>query len=110
MTTPTQSAYQAEDLARRNSLSLLNRTPPYGSLASELLGLDKEDTTQQLLARAEKSLLNVKELTETLSNYNSCVSSLPSSSSGENSETENSPKLKGLKKEKEGKHQTKQKN
>ena len=66
---PTWPLYEAEDLARRNSLSLLNRTPPPNSLAADLLGVPNTK------AKHLSTLSAVRDLAETLSDFNSCISS-----------------------------------
>ena len=81
------------DLARRHSLSLLNRTPPPGSLSAELLSipgpLTKKASTNQV------TLAAVKDIMESLSDFNSCRS-YPSSS--DSSDLEKKPSVKGSKK------------
>ena len=80
LASPAWPVYEAEDLARRHSLSLLNRTPPKGSLAEDLLGLPKY-RNRNLSSLSD----NIKDLAETLSDFNSCLSSSPSEASdGEN--------------------------
>lgn len=68
-------------LVRRHSISLIDRSPPNNSLAADILGM------QSSLARApSKTLLSsITNLTETLSEFNSCAESFgeSSSSSGE---------------------------
>ena len=88
LASPIWPGFTTEDLARRHSLSLIDRTPPPGSLASELLDLPKPT------ARNKSSLASIKDLAETLSEFNSCVSST------EGSEIENLPVCKSPKKRK----------
>ena len=69
---------------RRNSLSLLERSPCPKSLAAELLG-----TMPRLTMRTSKSILkNIADITETLSDFNSCAESLGESSSSSSDESE----------------------
>ena len=84
---PTWPAYEAEDLARRHSLSLLNRTPTSGSLAAELLGPNVSHASITHLS----TISNVREIMESLSDFNSCLSA---SSSSEGSEKENAADFK----------------
>ena len=76
---PTWPIYQAEDLARRHSLSLLNRTPPPNSLAADLLGVPTTKATNL------NTLSEVRSISETLSDFNSCISS--DGSEADNKET-----------------------
>ena len=63
-------------VARRHSLSLLNRTPPNGSLAAEIMST--QSTRPEVLKT--KSILNeLKGLSEQLSDFGSCISSSDSS-------------------------------
>ena len=55
-----------DQVVRRHSISLDNRTPPKGSVAAELLSTPRPD-----LSRAK---LLVSELKESLSDFGSCVS------------------------------------
>ena len=66
--TPFWPTLEGADLARRHSLSLLDRTPPPGSLSAELLGTSKNAT------RRSSVLSDIKDITETLSDFNSCLS------------------------------------
>ena len=63
LASPSWPVYDTEELCRRNSLSLINRTPPPGSLAAELLG------------PGSKIMSSLTELRESLSDFNSCISS-----------------------------------
>ena len=73
MASPQWPTFEREELARRHSLSLLDRTPHKGSLADELLEpIVKQPKTQELMD-------NLRKLTETLSDFNSCISSSESS-------------------------------
>ena len=65
---PTWPSCNVRDLARRHSLSLLDRTPPRNSLAEELLNFDK------LRANTSNLMTNIKGITESLSDFNSCLS------------------------------------
>ena len=76
LSSPAWPVHEAEDLARRHSLSLLNRTPPQGSLAADLLGLPEFRNTN-LSSLSD----NIKDLAETLSDFNSCISTSPSEAS-----------------------------
>ena len=67
-----------ENLARRHSLSLLNRTPPKGSLAADLLGSGPRINLQ----KTNKMMEELKSMSYRLSDFGSCVSS--SASSDEN--------------------------
>ena len=58
-------------LLRRHSLSLVNRTPPKESLAAEILGTL---TPRPDLLRAKAILNEVKDMTDRLSDFGSCVS------------------------------------
>ena len=80
------------DLARRHSLSLLDRSPDSKSLAAELLNF-----SQSVTMRAGKSIFkDIDDISEALSDFNSCNESIaePSSSSSDESDaqdhTENS--------------------
>ena len=48
-------------------MSLQNRTPPQGSLSAELLGSDLQQVTRSIMS-------NLKDVTGSLSEFNSCVS------------------------------------
>ena len=85
---PPFSNYGAHDLARRHSLSLLNRTPPPGSLADDLLQLP----VPRPLSTHHGLLNNIKDLAESLSDFNSCRSL--SSSDDTDLETSSSSKKK----------------
>ena len=80
LASPTWPTFNAEDLARRNSLSLLNRTPPRGSLAAELLG----PHTSPVSASNHSALSNIRDIMESLSDFNSCLSSTTDDSENEN--------------------------
>ena len=98
LSSPTWPSFDREDLARRHSLSLLNRTPPPNSLAEELLG-------SNLLKEPSKNLAlmnSIRDLTESLSEFNSCIST------SEGSESEASFSKRGLKKRKRKKTPDKQ--
>ena len=82
-------------VVRRHSISLTNRTPPKGSLASELLG----PQYPYLKVRNKSVMSSIKDLQDTLSDFNSCNSTLDSSSSEEVSEEIDA----GKRKKKQGK-------
>ena len=66
-----------EELVRRNSLSL--RTPPSGSLASEILGsndLRSGTNTNTNYTKAKNILSNLREMADRYSDFASCDSSL----------------------------------
>ena len=67
LASPTWPSFDAEDLARRRSLSLLNRTPPPGSLAADLLG-------SNLPRMSESIMSSIRDIKESLSDFNSCIS------------------------------------
>ena len=118
LTSPQWPTFERNELARRHSISLLNRTPPSGSLASELLSvtppqpqcttferneqarshslslLDRKPSTgsqasellglnNKQLSKTQALLSSVMDLTETLSDFNSCRSSISSSESSD---------------------------
>ena len=79
---------EAKDLARRYSLSLIDRTPPPKSLAADLLSLD-------IPKFSSKSLMSsIKDLTETLSDFNSCISSTSADDSGDETKSARKQKKK----------------
>ena len=90
---PAWPAFEAEDLARRHSLSLLNRTPPEGSLAAQLL-----DPSLSLVPRSLIS--NIKDITASLSDFNSCISSTSDNSESESKESFKDLPTVGIKKRK----------
>ena len=67
-----------EDLVRRNSLSL--RSPPPGSIASEILAASQSHDNVPLRERSKHLLASLKDLNEQLSNFGSARESLTSSS------------------------------
>ena len=74
---PDWSELTNDLVVRRHSISLSNRTPPRGSLANELLG-----NQLSLLKPRNKSVMSsIKDIQEVLSEFNSCNSTLESSSS-----------------------------
>ena len=106
---PGWPTFNAEELARRRSLSLLNRTPPRGSLAADLL--DHPENTRVIATKAplqtQRLISSVKDLTESLSEMNSCKSSPSSSEESEygftavnNKNQENLENVKSLQKQK----------
>ena len=58
-------------LVRRHSLSLTNRTPEKGSLAEDLLKMNYPS----LKSRTSQLMSSIKDLSETLSDFNSCIES-----------------------------------
>ena len=64
-----------DDLVRRHSLSLVNRTPPRGSLAENLL-LSKPKTN---LEKTASMIDEIRSMTDRLSDFGSCISSDESS-------------------------------
>ena len=81
MSSPKWPIFEEEELARRHSLSLLNRTPPEGSLAAQLLGYPQTSNLNVPKAplKSHQLLDNVRELAESVSEFNSCISSGSSS-------------------------------
>ena len=76
------TALSNDVVARRHSISLTNRTPPRNSLACELLG-----PQYPLLKSGKNSVMSsIKDLQDTLSDFNSCNSTMDSSSCEEASE------------------------
>ena len=67
-----------EDLVRRNSLSL--RSPPPGSIASEILAASQSHDNVPLRERSKHLLASIKDLNEQLSDFGSARESLTSSS------------------------------
>ena len=88
-------------LARRHSISLINRTPPKHSLAAELL--DSPSARPSL--QKTKSVINeLKDLTDRLSEFGSCISS-PDTSVSDNADEENDSHIKSKnQKKKKRKH------
>ena len=66
----------SEDLVRRHSLSL--RSPPLGSLASEILNTPSYQYNQ---AKSKTLISDLKEIADKLSEFRSCKSSVSSSDS-----------------------------
>ena len=60
-----------KDFVRRNSLSLLDRTPPHGSNADEIIN---SDNASRQYSRAKSIISNIKELTDRFSDFASCES------------------------------------
>ena len=65
-----------DSVVRRYSLSLSNRTPPKGSLEADLLGTLTPGTA---VSRTKFMVNEVKDLTDQLSDFYSCVSELSES-------------------------------
>ena len=61
------SLLKINDLVRRHSLSLVNRTPPKGSLSAELLSVNPRNSL-------EETQKLIDDLKESLSDFGSCVS------------------------------------
>ena len=57
------------ELVRRHSISLTNRTPPPGSIAADIL------KPGQSIARTKLLVNEIKDLSEQLSDFNSCIDS-----------------------------------
>ena len=85
-----------EQVVRRYSLSLCNRTPPRNSLAADILGTKKISLTNKSL------MSSIKDMQEVLSDFNSCQSTLGDSTSStddlEKSETVSTSRKKRKKK------------
>ena len=108
LASPTWPTFEADALARRHSLSLLNRTPPRDSLAAELLGNNiarrhsvsspRDSLAADLLGNnipsiAKSVMSSIKDITESLSDFNSCMSS-PNNTDGSDKDSRDS--FKGL--------------
>ena len=78
--TDNQVHLKTPDMARRHSLSL--RTPPMGSLAAELLDSPSFPPIGSL-AKTKSLLMDLKEMSERLSDFGSCKSSSSEQSGGE---------------------------
>ena len=65
------------EVVRRHSISVIDRTPPRGSIAEEIL------SRHQGFQKAKSALNDLKDLTDQLSEFGSCVSSNQSSSESE---------------------------
>ena len=72
------------ELVRRHSISLMDRIPPTGSLADELLGIQ---SARSGLLKTKSMLNDLKDMTDKLSDFGSCMSF--SDSSGEGSGEDN---------------------
>jgi hypothetical protein len=72
-----------EYVARGHSLSVIDRTPPGGSIAAEIL---QPGTLRPEFLRTKSVLNELKDLTERLSDFGSCVSSSSDDSEQENIE------------------------
>ena len=89
------------ELVRRHSISLINRTPPKGSLAEDIL-------TPKPLNMHAKSLMNsIQDIKEVLSEFNSCQSTLGSSSSEEEDQVDGAKSLDKSKQSKKRKKKNK---
>ena len=81
------------NLVRRHSLSILNRTPEKGSLAEDLLATN----FPRLAAQTKLLSDSIKDLTESVSNFNSCQSSLELSTDDESEKNNKANRKKGKK-------------
>ena len=97
---PHGPKYEDEQLVRRNSLSLLNRTPPPNSLAAEILGSTSSRVPPENVPRQPGQMLlsSLKNISESLSDFNSCLS-YSSSNDASDTDTMQLP-VKWLKKRK----------
>ena len=68
-----------EELVRRHSISLVDRSPPPNSLSADILGLKPPILT----AKAKGLLSSLSEIHDSLSDFNSCLESSGSCSSSE---------------------------
>ena len=66
-----------KEVTRRHSISLIDRTPPPNSLAADILGRSTS------VAAAKSLLSQLSDMQESLSEFNSCLSSSSSDESGE---------------------------
>ena len=78
-----------QEVARRHSISIINRTPPRNSVAHELLS---PHLIKDQLQRVQSAMKDLKDLNDKLSDFGSCVSN-QSSSSNEESEEDTTPNL-----------------
>ena len=92
---PTWPTFDRGELARRHSISLINRTPPSGSLAEELLAPSPSASLQNL-----KLISSIKDITEALSDFNSCMSSFSSNDGSDNETVQPNKDLKKRKRKK----------
>ena len=81
-------------LVRRHSLSLLNRSPPPGSISADLLGTIKYNKFEN---QANQLRSSIKDLAEVISDYNSCHSIMDSSSDDDTTKPTAKEKKKGRK-------------
>ena len=72
----------SEDVVRRHSISLTNRTPPRTSIAADILASSKPFQNTKL------AVDELKDLTEKLSDFNSCISDSEGSTSSKVEETD----------------------
>ena len=89
-------------LIRRHSISLLERTPPKGSLAAELL---VTTTPRHDLSRTNSMINELRSMAENLSDFGSCLSD----SSGDDSLADGVDKEEGFKNMNEKKRNKKKK-
>ena len=73
----------SEELVRRHSVSLSNRTPPSGSIAAQIL------SSEQILSKTKLMVNECKVISDQLSDFNSCVSELSSDGSDEFTDEKN---------------------
>ena len=78
MSSPQWNSLQDEELATRHSKSLLNRTPPPGSLSAELLTPSQPIGHSMFKPQPKNKVLisNIRDISETLSDFISNRSSL----------------------------------
>ena len=80
---PSSSEFcSKEDLVRRHSISLIDRTPPPNSLSADILGFNPP----MLSAKAKELFSSISEIHDSLSDFNSCLDSSGASSSSEQAE------------------------
>ena len=72
----------SDDVVRRHSISLTNRTPPRTSIAADILGSSKP------FQRTKLAVEELKDLAEKLSDFNSCISDSGDSTSSKAEQTD----------------------
>lgn len=83
------------EFTRRHSLSM--RSPPFGSVAREIL-YSSAPSTAPSLVKTRSILSEIKQMSQQLSDFGSCVSSLSSSSEGDDDSEKNKKKNKNKRK------------
>ena len=80
-----------ENLVRRYSLSLTDRTPPKSSLAADILGTAQLEVNHGITKKSLTLMNSLKDIQDVLTDFNSCNSTLDSlsSSSEESSDLKN---------------------